>query len=308
LAAESVAIRRDRRRWQHRVTDLVALVMLLVLLAVSAGCVSTSPHDGGSALAPQLGTGSSDPDDTTVDVTSTSTTSTTSTVATSTSTLTPTATLPPIAPAVPGPAQVISRVPGAVGRVALTFDDGFCGDCVATMVGDIERTGAHVTFCPNGTYARVWMAYIDRIRVLIAKGQLQICNHTWDHRKITGLTRAHLTDEINRNEQWIEDTFGVTGRPFFRPPYGSHNAASDAVAGSLGFTKVIMWSSTLSDSTLQPPETIIRQLETNLVPGGIVLGHLNYPTTGQVFDQILAVLAQRGLTPVTVSELMAAGG
>ena len=154
----------------------------------------------------------------------------------------------------------------------------------------------------------MWLPYIDRIKVLIAKGQLQICNHTWDHQKITGLTQARLTNEINRNEKWIEDTFGVTGRPFFRPPYGSHNAASDAVAGSLGYTKAMMWSSTLSDSTLQQPETIISQLETNLVPGGIVLGHLNYPTTGQVFDQILAVLAQRGLTPVTVSELVAAGG
>ena len=279
---------------------MVATLTGLVLVAAGAGCASTSPHHGGSATDSVFGTGTSDPDETAVGVTST--------VAPSTSTTTPTSTLPPIAPAVPGPAQVISRVPSAVGKVALTFDDGFCGDCVGTMVGDLERTGAHVTFCPNGTYGKVWLPYIDRIRVLVAKGQLQICNHTWDHQKITGLTRAHLTDEINRNEQWIEDTFGVTGRPFFRPPYGSHNAAYDAAAGSLGSTKVIMWSSTLSDSTMQPPETIISQLETNLVPGGIVLGHLNYPTTGQVFDQILAVLAQRGLTPVTVSELVAAGG
>lgn len=297
MAAESVDIRRDRGAQWRRAARPVALLTVLVLAAAGAGCASTSPHHGGSADS-ALGATASAPDETDVGVTSTVATSTT----------TPTPTLPPIAPAVPGPPQVISRVRGAVGKVALTFDDGFCGDCVGTMVGDLERTGAHVTFCPNGTYGRVWLPYIDRIKVLIAEGQLQICNHTWDHQKITGLTQAQLTDEINRNEQWIEDTFGVTGRPFFRPPYGSHNAASDAVAGSLGFTKVIMWSSTLSDSTLQPPETIISQLETNLVSGGIVLGHLNYPTTGQVFDQLLAVLAKRRLTPVTMSELVAAGG
>lgn len=215
--------------------------------------------------------------------------------------------LPAIAPAVPGGAVVLSRVKAATGKVALTFDDGYCGDCIGNMVGALERTGAHVTFCPNGTYGKVWVPYIDRIRALIARGQLQICNHTWDHARITGLSAARLTDEINRNEQWIEDTFGVTSRPFFRPPYGSHDAASDRVAGSLGFTSVVTWSSTLSDSSLQTPQTILDQLQTNLVPGGIVLGHLNYLPTGEIFDQILAVLADRGLTPVTLSELVASG-
>jgi peptidoglycan/xylan/chitin deacetylase (PgdA/CDA1 family) len=216
-------------------------------------------------------------------------------------------TLPPIAAAVPGAAGVFSRVKGVTDKVALTFDDGYCGECVGTMVAALERTGTHVTFCPNGSYGKVWAPYLDRIRALIAEGQLQICNHTWDHARITGITAAHLTDEIDRNEQWIEDTFGVSSRPFFRPPYGSHNATTDRLAGSLGYTSVVGWSSTLSDSTLQTPETILDQLRTNLVPGGIVLGHLNFPTTGQVFDQILAVLDQRGLTAVTLSELVASG-
>ena len=219
----------------------------------------------------------------------------------------PAPTLPPIAAAAPGPARVLSRVKGVTDKVALTFDDGYCGDCIGTMVGALERTGAHVTFCPNGTYGKQWVPYVDRIRALLAAGQLELCNHTWDHPKITHLSSARLTDEIQRNEQWIESTFGVTARPYFRPPYGAHDHTTDALAGSLGFTTVLMWSSTLSDSTLQTPETILDQLQTNLVPGGVVLGHLNYPPTGQIFDQLLAVLAQHGLTTVTIDELVAAG-
>ena len=272
-----------------------AILAVLVALAAVAGCGSTG---GSERSAGSTGTTPSTAPSGTADTLPPTTVAPTTTAAT----------LPPIAPAAPGPATVLSKVPAATGKVALTFDDGFCGDCVGAMVGDLERTGAHVTFCPNGTYGKVWLPYIDRIKALIAKGQLQICNHTWDHKKITTLSAAQLTDEINRNEQWIEDTFGVTARPYFRPPYGSHNATTDRIAGSLGYTSVIVWSSTLSDSILQPPETVLQQLQTNLVPGGIVLGHLNYPTTGQVFDQMLAVLAQRGLVPVTISELVAAGG
>jgi peptidoglycan/xylan/chitin deacetylase (PgdA/CDA1 family) len=268
----------------------VAVVGLL--LSTAAACGSSSPSADSASGSSTLAT-----DATTAPPTELSTTAP-PTVPT---------TLPAIAPAVPGTPVVIRRVKGITDKVALTFDDGYCGECVGTMVGALERTGAHVTFCPNGTYGKVWLPYVDRIRALIAAGQLQICNHTWDHARITKLSAARLTDDINRNEQWIEATFGVSARPFFRPPYGSHDVATDRVAASLGSTSIILWSSTLSDSSRQPPQTILDQLQTNLVPGGIVLGHLNYPTTGQIFDQILAVLAQRGLTPVTVSELVAAG-
>lgn len=277
------------------------MVVVGLLAATSAACSGkTSPGDAasGSTVPTSAGTG---------DATSAVPTTVPPTLPT---TVPPTLAPPPlpaIAPAVPGGAVVVSRVKAATGKVALTFDDGYCADCIGNMVGALERTGAHVTFCPNGTYGKVWVPYVDRIRALIARGQLQICNHTWDHARITGLSAARLTDEINRNEQWIEDTFGVTSRPFFRPPYGSHDAASDRVAGSLGFTSVVTWSSTLSDSSLQTPQTILDQLQTNLVPGGIVLSHLNYLPTGQIFDQILAVLAERGLTPVTLSELVASG-
>jgi peptidoglycan-N-acetylglucosamine deacetylase len=279
---------------------LIAVLVAIVLVAALAGCDGKAAQDDQASAGSTPGSeaGSTMPD---------GSAPATSPPVTSPPASAPSPTLPPISPAVPGPALVLRKVPGAVGKVALTFDDGFCGDCVGTMVGDLERTGAHVTFCPNGAYGKVWQPYVERIKALVAKGQLEICNHTWDHKKITRLSSAQLTQEITHNEQWIEDTFGVTARPFFRPPYGSRSAASDAVAGSLGYTNVILWSSTLSDSILQPPETVMQQLQINLVPGGIVLGHLNYPTTGQVFDQILAVLAQRGLVPVTVAELVAAG-
>jgi peptidoglycan/xylan/chitin deacetylase (PgdA/CDA1 family) len=267
------------------------------LAAVVTGCGS----GGRSAEGVDGSTTSAAAVDTTVVPTTTTTTAPTTAPPT-------TPAFPAIAPPVPGPAHVLNRVAGAVGKVALTFDDGSCGDCIATMVAALERTGAHATFCPNGTYGRVWQPYVERIRALLARGQLELCNHTWDHPQITRISAGRLSDEIAHDEQWIEDTFGVTARPYFRPPYGARSSATDAVAGRLGFTTVLIWSSTLSDSVLQPPATILDQLQRNLVPGGVVLGHLNYPTTGQVFDQILAVLAQRGLVPVTISELVAAGG
>ena len=268
--------------------------MLVVLVLVAVGCAGSNPSTGAAGTTSPTGrsdeaaTGDTTPD----------------TSAATSTTLGPAPALPPILPAVPGPPQVISHGPAGSQTVALTFDDGLCSQCIGNMVADLERTGTHATFCPNGAYGKEYAPYVDRIRDLIARGHLTICNHTWDHPKIITLSTARLTDEIQRNEQWIEDTFGVSACPYFRPPYGSHNARTDQVAASLGYTKIIVWSSTLADSSLQPPQTILDLLQTRLIPGGIVLGHLNYLPTGEIFDQILAVLDQRGLQRVTIAELL----
>ena len=286
-------IGRERRRSRaaRRGPWAVGLLVVAVLLAGLAACSGNETSQGTTAASSAT---------TEVPAPADATASTPA----PTTTLGPAPPLPPIAAAVPGPAQVISHGAAGSPTVALTFDDGLCSQCIGNMVADLERTGTHATFCPNGAYGKEFAPYVDRIRDLVARGRLTICNHTWDHKKIITLSNAQLTDEIQRNEQWIEDTFGVTGRPYFRPPYGSHNARTDQLAASLGYTKIIVWSSTLSDSTLQTPATIIDQLQTRLIPGGIVLGHLNYLPTGETFDQLLAVLDQRGLRPVTIAELL----
>ncbi len=279
-----------RRRGPAWASVLVVLVLLVAGVAACSG-------DG----APNQATGTSAAHGPADDLAGSGTTASTPAP---TTTLGPPPALPPIAPAVPGPPQVISHGAAGSPTVALTFDDGLCSQCIGNMVSALERTGTHATFCPNGSYGKAFAPYVDRMRDLIARGHLTICNHTWDHKKIISLSNAQLTDEIQRNEQWIEDTFGVSGRPYFRPPYGSHNARTDQLAASLGYTKIIVWSSTLSDSTLQTPATIVDQLQTRLIAGGIVLGHLNYLPTGETFDQLLAVLDQRGLHPVTIAELL----
>ena len=53
-------------------------------------------------------------------------------------------------------------------------------------------------------------------------------NHTWSHPDVTTLDDRALTEEIRRNQQFLWSTYGVRDTPFFRPPYGAHNARTDA--------------------------------------------------------------------------------
>jgi peptidoglycan/xylan/chitin deacetylase (PgdA/CDA1 family) len=212
-------------------------------------------------------------------------------------------TLGTIPPPHPGPAQVVTSAPHPTNQIALTIDDGFCANCVAQYVAFAQQSGIHITFSPNGTYGSLWAPYADVLKPMIANRQVQIANHTWDHANLLTLSATAIQDELNRNDAWIQQAFGVTSRPFFRPPYGYYNANVQNVAASLGYTKILMWNGTLGDATLETPAQLIALAQQYLQPGTIMLGHANYPTVLSLFGQIQSIIAQRGLQPVTLDEM-----
>lgn len=166
-----------------------------------------------------------------------------------------------------------------------------------------QRTGIPVTFAPNGTYRELWEPQADRLRPLIEAGQVQIGNHTYTHNDITTLSDAKIREELERNEEWVQQTFGITSRPYFRPPYGNHTQRTDAIAGELGYTKILLWNGSFGDSSLLSPETLMKLAHQYLQPGTIMLGHANHPTILGLFDQIQELMAQRNLEPVTLDTM-----
>jgi peptidoglycan-N-acetylglucosamine deacetylase len=153
----------------------------------------------------------------------------------------------------------------------LTIDDGYCEECVAGYVAFAEGTG--------------------------------IGNHTWSHPDLRFLGDGAIRSEIERNESWIEHTFGITARPWFRPPYGSRDARTDEVAARLGYTRILMWNGTLGDATVETPQELLGLADKWVRSGAIVLGHANHPTVLNLFGQIQAIIAARGLQPVTLDSM-----
>ena len=122
-------------------------------------------------------------------------------------------------------------------------------------------------------------------------------------RKRRRLAASWIASQITRNEDWIEQTFGITARPYFRPPFGSHDRRVDQVAADLGYTSILMWNGTLGDASLESPAVLIGLAERWLQPGTIMLGHLNYPTVLSLFDRLEAIIQERNLEPVTLDEM-----
>ncbi|MGH9077246.1 MAG: polysaccharide deacetylase family protein [Acidimicrobiales bacterium] len=214
--------------------------------------------------------------------------------------------LPPIPSPVPGPATVFSQGPPqarAANQVAITIDDGFCQECAAGYAQFAQQSGIHITFNPNGTYNQIWAPLAPTLGPLIEAGQVQIGNHTYSHPDMTNLSDTGVQAELEKNEEWIQSTFGITSRPWWRPPYGYHNYRTDAAAGQVGFTNVLMWNGSYGDSGLLTPQVLLADAQQYLQAGVVMLGHANYPTILGLFGQIQELIAERNLTTVTVDEM-----
>ena len=57
-------------------------------------------------------------------------------------------------------------------------------------------------------------------------GQIQLGNHTFSHPDLVGLPKDQVAKELPRDHQCLMGTYGVDGRRYYRPPYGSHNPSS----------------------------------------------------------------------------------
>jgi peptidoglycan-N-acetylglucosamine deacetylase len=212
----------------------------------------------------------------------------------------------PIPPPAPGPSQLFWQGPPAAAaarQVALTIDDGYCAECAGAYADLAEATGIHITFNPNGCYGEIWTPLAKTLRPLIEAGQVQVGNHTFNHWWLTELSDSLVTAQLAQNEEWIEQTYGITARPWWRPPYGAHDERTDELAASIGYTNVLMWNGSYGDSTLLTPRVLLALARQYLRPGVVMLGHANHPTVTHLFPQIAEIIAARGLQPVTLDEM-----
>jgi peptidoglycan/xylan/chitin deacetylase (PgdA/CDA1 family) len=211
---------------------------------------------------------------------------------------------PPIPPPHPGPPSVVSRDPRRTQRIALTIDDGDDPDTVAGYVEFAQRSKIPITFSPNGCYQAIWNRHAAALRPLVEAGQVQIGNHTFSHKNLLGRrTDADIRADVEKNEEWIQATFGITSRPWFRPPYGAHDEHVDGVVSELGYTKILMWNGSFGDSTLISPAQLLGLATQYLRPGTIMIGHANHKTVLGLFANIEQLIEQRQLQPVTLDTM-----
>ncbi len=202
--------------------------------------------------------------------------------------------------AIEEPPRVVFHGPRVAKVVALTFDDGYAPANVRQIFGELTRAGVPATFFVNGAYLR-WDPKLWRS---IAEAGFPIGNHTVLHEDVRARPPGQVEADLLRNARLVLEATGRPMIPVFRPPYGYHDAASDAAASAAGFPTIVLWDVSGGDATLGATDATVLANASAGRPGSIVLLHAGPSVTPRILPALIASYRARGFTFVTVPELL----
>ena len=205
------------------------------------------------------------------------------------------------------PAQVIRGGARTCHEVALTFDlcpvrHGTGYD--APLIDFLIQHKIPATFFPSGRWV---LKHDAEMRHLLAVPFFEMGTHGQVHAHLTKLDERRQATEIVGAVNLLRTRYGIRAL-LFRPPYGEFNDTTLAVVKHLGL-HLILWSVLSGDPDPSlSANRILAYLASSSRAGSLILFHANGKGvhTREVVERLTQeVLPERGLTPVTVTKLLA---
>jgi len=184
--------------------------------------------------------------------------------------------------------------------VALTFDDGWSAANLRRIYRILVRERVPATFFVTGVYVQRAPALWRRI----AEAGFPLANHSYLHRDTRRLTPRLEALDLALTRQVVEQATGRAMLPYYRPPYGARNPATDRRAAAAGFPYVVLWDTTGADTTRHVTVAQVVRDATAGRAGSIVLLHAGPGVTPRALPAIIALYRARGFTFVTLPELL----
>ena len=204
-----------------------------------------------------------------------------------------------------GPARFVATGPTNQKRVALTFHTNGDVGLVSQLLDVFAARKVHVTTFIVGEWLNANPSFAARI----AGDGHEFANHTYTHPTFGDLSPAAMADEVTRCRDVLVRLTGSGGRCF--RPSGTDDGTSRPsdvvlqVAGAAGYPVVLGFDVDPLDYQ-DPGSSAVAQRTLDAVkPGSIVSLHFGHAGTVAAMPAILDGLDQRGLTPVTISTLLA---
>lgn len=196
--------------------------------------------------------------------------------------------------------HLICNVPLREKKVAFTFDDGPNPDLTPRLLDLLDEHAARGTFFLIGRNVERY----PQLAAEIARRGHEIGNHTQNHLAIADLPPAQAYAEINECALRLKRLTGSIGA-WFRPSQTQYaTAAIRELAARAGYPTCLSYDVDSRDYTDPPAAAVVRTTLSAAGPGSIVSLHFGHPATVTAMPEILDGLGRRGLSPVTVTELL----
>mgnify|MGYP001820322894 FL=1 len=202
-------------------------------------------------------------------------------------------------PALAAEGTIIKAASRSTGAVALTFDDGW-NHRACTGIADILRArSVTATFFINGRELekRPW-----KWKKILAG--MPVGNHTYAHKRMTGLANDAIRRQLQRNENVHERLLGRPMLKLWRPPYGVYSDRVRRVAAEAGYRRMVLWNVQPHDWSPKTTTAQIVKRATGARRGSIILLHCRYGATVKALPRIIRHYKQRGIKLVGLDELL----
>ena len=223
-------------------------------------------------------------------------------------------------PGKPSTQQVLTRVEGTTSRkMAFTLDLGGRLDGATQIVDTLVANQVCTTFFPTSIMADTAQGRAVMARIAAHPELFEIGNHTVHHCDLVNggggspsaapcrvpMTASFVRAELRDAEPALRRLSGMEPRPYWRPPYGSHDAWVRDQVAAVGYPITVGWNrDTIDWDPATTTAQIVARTTSPLPPSGsIVLAHLGGYKTGEALPQIIRVLRDAGYTMTTVSDL-----
>lgn len=224
-----------------------------------------------------------------------------------------TASLPSGAPDAGGPSRLVDHGDRASNEVALTFTVGNRVEPAVEIVELLIEAEVPATIFMSGVVfdRDDTRADAEEVLRLVAERPdlLQLGQHGYAARELAELPADAVAAEVQGAERTMA-RYGVTElRPYFSPPGGAWSSEMLSVLGSLDYPVSVLWD--VDPLDWLPPDQggpsadeIASRVLHGAQGGSIVLLHLGGWNTFPALPAIIEGLAERGLRPVTVAQLL----
>ncbi|MEV4413295.1 polysaccharide deacetylase family protein [Catellatospora sp. NPDC049609] len=237
---------------------------------------------------------------------------------------------PAAGPKVPGRTKagllppVVDHGPRRGDLVALTFDADMTDNMLAQLrngnvrsyanlavIETLERGKVPATFFLTGKWVQ---RYPEITRRLARNERFELANHTFGHQAFTAdcyslprIPPAGMTEDVAKTFKIIEGYGGRQTR-YFRFPGLCHDRAALRALSPLGLT-VVDGDVVSGDPFATDWRPIVKAVLGQVKPGSVIILHVteaNARFTDEALPHILKGLAERGLRPATLSEVLGA--
>ena len=200
-------------------------------------------------------------------------------------------------------ANLIYSLPKSdVPQMAWTVDDGCSNASLESYIQSAIDYDLRFTFFIYSAMSP-WKNKAKLLKPLVDTGQIQLANHSHTHRNLAKLSSAEVKKDLMNCHNFIEKTYGVDARPYYRAPFGALNSSVIKAAQDIGYTKPVAWSGSLVDMPTQSNGRLLYHASNGFKDRGIVLSHANNLVVSKNFDALLGVINDRNLSLVTLNDV-----